>query len=102
MAVSATPDKVTPPYVHQVFPKWAYSQSGSKLFTNQVELEEQLAKDGPDVWFDSPAKVPAPTRAPQEDWQAKHAALEAELAELRKTNGDLVAKLFAKPAVDKK
>lgn len=85
------------PYVHQEFPRFVFSVSGKRQVNSVKEFQELVDVSGPGVWFDSPDKLPTPPAKVAEDWKAKFEASEAANAELRQVNGDLVAKLFAKP-----
>lgn len=89
--------KAEKPSVNADFPRVVYALVGKRTVANIQALADLVAADGAGVWFDSPDKVPAPAVKPAIDWQAKYDESQAELAELRKVNQDLVAKLMAKP-----
>lgn len=95
--MSSDPTSVKKPVIDTKFPAFVFSVGGKRVVNNVQEFTELIQADGPGVWFDSPAKVPVPAAKVVEDWKAKYAALEIEVAELRKVNGDLVAKLLSKP-----
>lgn len=90
--MSEAPEKPLDPH----FPTFVYSTLGKRLVNSPKDFAELSQATGV-AWEDSPDKVQKPAAAPVIDWKAKYTEVSAQLEDMRKVNGDLVAKLLSKP-----